>query len=105
MRELLSFKKAPPKAVNIELFSMKTPFGDRFLLKDTDLILEANKRQALFGANATGKSLLFRNMNEVSTHTSSLRGRGIRRAQYTEGGAAHKPPSADPAGRHETHLF
>jgi len=64
MRELLSFKKAPPKAVNIELFSMKTPFGDRFLLKDTDLILEANKRQALFGQNATGKSLLFRNMNE-----------------------------------------
>jgi ATPase subunit of ABC transporter with duplicated ATPase domains len=64
MRELLSFKKAPPKAVNIELFSMKTPFGDRFLLKDTDLILEANKRQALFGANATGKSLLFRSMNE-----------------------------------------
>jgi ATPase subunit of ABC transporter with duplicated ATPase domains len=64
MRELLSFKKAPPKAVNIELFSMKTPFGDRYLLKDTDLILEANKRQALFGANATGKSLLFRNMNE-----------------------------------------
>jgi len=43
---------------------MKTPFGDRYLLKDTDLILEANKRQALFGANATGKSLLFRNMNE-----------------------------------------
>jgi ATPase subunit of ABC transporter with duplicated ATPase domains len=64
MRELLSFKKAPSKAVNIELFSMKTPFGDRHLLKDTDLILEANKRQALFGANATGKSLLFRNMNE-----------------------------------------
>jgi ATPase subunit of ABC transporter with duplicated ATPase domains len=64
MRELLAFKKAPPKAVNIELFSMKTPFGDRFLLKDTDLILEANKRQALFGANATGKSLLFRSMNE-----------------------------------------
>jgi len=64
MRELLSFKKAPPKAVNIELFSMKTPFGDRFLLKDTDLVLEANKRQALFGANATGKSLLFRSMNE-----------------------------------------
>jgi ATP-binding cassette subfamily F protein 3 len=64
MRELLSYKKAPPKAVNIELFSMKTPFGDRFLLKDTDLVLEANKRQALFGANATGKSLLFRNMNE-----------------------------------------
>lgn len=64
MRELLSFKKAPSKAVKIELFSMKTPFGDRFLLKDTDLILEANKRQALFGANATGKSLLFRNMNE-----------------------------------------
>jgi ATPase subunit of ABC transporter with duplicated ATPase domains len=64
MRELLTFKKPPPKAVNIELFSMKTPFGDRYLLKDTDLILEANKRQALFGANATGKSLLFKNMNE-----------------------------------------
>jgi len=64
MRELLSYKKPPPKNVRIELFSMKTPFGDRYLLKDTDLILEANKRQALFGANATGKSLLFRNMNE-----------------------------------------
>jgi len=64
MRELLAHKKAPPKNVNIELFSMKTPFGDRYLLKDTDLVLEANKRQALFGANATGKSLLFRNMNE-----------------------------------------
>jgi len=64
MRELLSYKKPPSKNINIELFSMKTPFGDRFLLKDTDLILEANKRSALFGANATGKSLLFRNMNE-----------------------------------------
>jgi len=64
MRELLAHKKAPSKAINIELFSMKTPYGDRFLLKDTDLILEANKRQALFGANATGKSLLFKNMNE-----------------------------------------
>jgi len=64
MREQLASKKNLPKAVNLELFSMKTPFGDRYLLKDTDLILEANKRQALFGANATGKSLLFRNMNE-----------------------------------------
>lgn len=37
--------------VNIEFFSMKTPFGDRFLLKDTKLILEAKKRQCLFGEN------------------------------------------------------
>lgn len=64
MREQLAAKKQLPKNVNIELFSMKTPYGDRFLLKDTDLILEANKRQCLFGANATGKSLLFKNMNE-----------------------------------------
>jgi ATP-binding cassette subfamily F protein 3 len=63
-RELLAHKKAPSKAVNIEAFTMKTPYGDRFLLKDTDLVLEANKRQALFGANATGKSLLFSNMNQ-----------------------------------------
>jgi len=37
--------------VNIEYFSMKTPYGDRFLLKDTKLILEAKKRQCLFGEN------------------------------------------------------
>lgn len=42
------------KSVNIENFTMKTPFGDQELLKGTDLILESNKRQGLVGANCTG---------------------------------------------------
>ena len=44
------------KSVNIENFTMKTPFGDQELLKGTDLILESNKRQGLVGANCTGQS-------------------------------------------------
>ena len=52
------------KSVNIENFTMKTPFGDQELLKGTDLILESNKRQGLVGANCTGKTLLFSNMSE-----------------------------------------
>ena len=32
--------------------------GDQELLKQTELILEANKRQCLYGANGTGKTLL-----------------------------------------------
>lgn len=52
------------KSVQIENFTMKTPFGDQELLKGTDLILENNKRQGLVGANCTGKTLLFSNMSE-----------------------------------------
>jgi ATPase subunit of ABC transporter with duplicated ATPase domains len=52
------------KSVNIENFTMKTPFGDQELLKGTDLILENNKRQGLVGANCTGKTLLFEYMSQ-----------------------------------------
>jgi len=58
-------KKNVSKAVNIENFSMKTPYGDAYLLQQTELVLEAGKRQGLIGANATGKSLLFHNMSEL----------------------------------------
>jgi len=63
-QEQYAYKKATGKdvlnkSVNIENFTMKTPFGDQELLKGTDLILENNKRQGLVGANCTGKTLLF----------------------------------------------
>ena len=38
-------KKALSKAVNIENFTMKTPFGDQTLLKQTELVIESGKRQ------------------------------------------------------------
>jgi len=60
----LANKKNVTKAVDIEGFSLKTPFGDRFLLKYTKLQLEPNRRQCLFGQNATGKTLLFVNIAE-----------------------------------------
>jgi len=49
-------------SVNIESFTMKTPFGDRELLTRTELVIEQGKRQCLYGANSTGKTLLFANM-------------------------------------------
>jgi hypothetical protein len=50
-------KKPISKAVNIESFTMKTPFGDQILFKSTELVLESGKRQCLYGANSTGKTL------------------------------------------------
>jgi ATPase subunit of ABC transporter with duplicated ATPase domains len=50
--------KGTTNAVNIEEFDLKTPLNDRTLLEDTKLVLPANRRCALFGANATGKTLL-----------------------------------------------
>jgi len=57
-------KDVQNKSVNIESFTMKTPFGDQTLLDRTELILESNKRQGLVGANCTGKTLLFHNITE-----------------------------------------
>jgi len=54
--------KSLSKAVNIEDFNLKTPLNDRYLLQNTSLILEANKRSCLYGANGTGKSTLFHAM-------------------------------------------
>jgi ATP-binding cassette subfamily F protein 2 len=56
-------KKPLVKSVNIESYTLKTPFGDRTLLKSTELVLEAGKRQGLVGANSTGKTLLFTQMS------------------------------------------
>jgi len=61
-REQLASRKALPKSVNIENFTMKTPYGDKVLLSNAELILEPNRRQALFGPNSCGKTLLFTNM-------------------------------------------
>jgi len=57
-------KKNISNAINIEGFSMKTPLGDRVLISGSILKLEAQKRQCLFGANSTGKTLLFHNIAE-----------------------------------------
>jgi len=59
----LSSKKPLSKAVNIENFNLKTPLGERYLIKDCELILEANRRTVLYGANSTGKTLLFHTIN------------------------------------------
>jgi len=56
--------KGVSKAVNIELFTLKTPFADQTLLLDTSLIIESGKRQCLYGHNSTGKTLLMTNMSE-----------------------------------------
>src|SRR5690606_9269250 len=45
-------------AVNIEGYRMKTPFGDQVLINGSDLVLEPNKRQVLFGANCKPPLLL-----------------------------------------------
>lgn len=63
VRMRLASKKDLPKNVNIESFTLKTPFGDKTLLKDTELIIESGKRQCLYGHNSTGKTLLFSNIS------------------------------------------
>jgi ATPase subunit of ABC transporter with duplicated ATPase domains len=63
IQQALASKKNLSKAVNIESFTLKTPYGDKVLLKDVDLIIESGKRQCLYGANSTGKTLLFHNMS------------------------------------------
>jgi ATP-binding cassette subfamily F protein 3 len=58
-REQLASRKPLPKSVNIPDFTMKTPFKDKTLLSHAELILEPNRRQALFGPNSCGKTILF----------------------------------------------
>jgi ATPase subunit of ABC transporter with duplicated ATPase domains len=60
-----SGKKNISKAVDIELFTLKTPLGDQVLLKDTGLKIEANRRACLYGPNSSGKTLLFHNMSHA----------------------------------------
>jgi len=52
--------------VHIEDFTLQTPFKDQTMLKDTELLLEPNKRHCLFGRNGTGKTLLFERMADYS---------------------------------------
>jgi ATPase subunit of ABC transporter with duplicated ATPase domains len=58
----LASRKTLPKGVKIEGFTMKTPFGDKVLLENADLIIEAGRRQSLVGPNCCGKTLLFHNI-------------------------------------------
>jgi len=59
----LASRKPLPKSVKIEGFTMKTPYGDKVLLENTDLILEGNSRRTcLIGPNCCGKTLLFHNI-------------------------------------------
>ena len=51
------------KSVNIEGFTLTTPFKDKVLLEYADLIIEPNRRSVLFGRNSTGKTLLFTNIS------------------------------------------
>jgi ATPase subunit of ABC transporter with duplicated ATPase domains len=51
--------KSVSNLVNIENFTLQTPFKDKTMLKNTQLLLEPNKRHCLFGRNGTGKTLLF----------------------------------------------
>lgn len=56
----LSSRKVLPKSVNIEGFYMKTPYGDKVLLENTDFVLEGGSgRRCLIGPNCCGKTLLF----------------------------------------------
>jgi len=47
------------KSVNLDPFQLITPDKSQVLLERTELILEANKKYALFGENAVGKTMLF----------------------------------------------
>jgi ATPase subunit of ABC transporter with duplicated ATPase domains len=61
-RQQLLSRKALPKNVSIADFTMKSPYGDKILLQNTELTLEPNRRQALFGPNSCGKTVLFMNI-------------------------------------------
>jgi len=52
------------KVVDIDGFTLKTPFGDQVLLQSTTLHLEPSSRQCLYGHNSSGKTLLFSNISE-----------------------------------------
>ena len=66
-RELIRLSKEGnknvSKRVEIENFNLWTPYKDKQLYKQTELILEPRKRHAIFGHNGCGKSTLFRAMS------------------------------------------
>lgn len=66
MREKVALAKQRNvnNAVNIESYTLKTPFGDKTLLEYTPLQIEANRKTVLYGANGSGKTLLFTYINQ-----------------------------------------
>lgn len=70
---LAAGKKNLGKNVAIDFFSMKAPLSANYLLKDSPLTLEQNKKAVLIGDTGTGKSTLFReiaagNLKEFPKH-------------------------------------
>lgn len=56
-------KKPLSKKIEIDLFDLKVPLqANEYLLKNTELQIEASKKAAIYGSNGTGKSTLFREM-------------------------------------------
>jgi ATPase subunit of ABC transporter with duplicated ATPase domains len=47
------------RQVEIPYFTLTTPYGDRELFSSTELIIEPNKRCAVYGENGSGKTSLF----------------------------------------------
>merc|ERR1740130_285965 len=58
--------KGVSNTVDISPFHLETPFKDQVILTKTMLFLEPYKRHCLFGANGTGKTLLFERMADYS---------------------------------------
>jgi len=65
-REQINAEKARgpqgSSTIEIEDFTMWTPTRDRLLFDNTELIIEKNKRCAVYGENGTGKTMLFHNI-------------------------------------------
>jgi len=59
-------EKGVSNLVQVENFTLQTPYKDKTLLSRTELFLEPNKRHCLFGRNGAGKTLLFERMADYS---------------------------------------
>jgi len=68
VQEVYGRKKANIKnqsnVVDISPYTMETPYKDMQLLVNTTLHIEPHTRQCLYGANGTGKTLLFEYMSQ-----------------------------------------
>lgn len=62
----LTNNKEISNTINIDPFTLQTPFKDQTLLKSTQLLIEPGKRSCLFGRNGTGKTLLFERIADHS---------------------------------------
>jgi len=68
MREKIRVQgdKTVSNIIDIDPFTLQTPFKDQTLLKSTQLLIEPGKRSCLFGRNGTGKTLLFERIADHS---------------------------------------